>query len=158
MKHSEIKKHIQEGWIRVLFTMQVQGNDNKAVDKSLRKQIDELVKVGKEVETRISSPQLIEESKKWYSQYSEIDMLLTDPAKILDALLDYMVTSVEIIEPNEIVIKSKTHQNRLNDLALKFRETERAVLFLSAQNKMLQRELDELTENSKTKSIKKKKK
>ena len=53
MKNSEIKKHVEDGWIQVLFTMQVQGNNNKEVDKVLRKQIDDIFKLGKEIEARI---------------------------------------------------------------------------------------------------------
>ena len=142
MKNSEIKKHIEEGWIRTLFTMQVQGNDNKGVDRTLRKQIDDVFKLGKEIEARISKADLVEESKNWYSQYAEVEILLKDPDTIFDILLDYMISSIEIIAPKDLIIKSKTHQDRLNDLALKFRETEKAVLYLSARNKILERELE----------------
>ena len=142
MKNSEIKKHIGEGWIQTLFTMQVQGNDNKGVDRTLRKQIDDIFKLGKEIEARISKTELVEESKNWYSQYAEIEILLKDPDIIFDILLDYMISSIEIIAPKDLTIKSKTHQDRLNDLALKFRETEKAVLYLSARNKILERELE----------------
>jgi hypothetical protein len=142
MKNSEIKKHIGEGWIQTLFTMQVQGNDNKGVDRTLRKQIDDIFKLGKEIEARISKTDLVEESKNWYSQYAEVEILLKDPDIIFDILLDYMISSIEIIAPKDLTIKSKTHQDRLNDLALKFRETEKAVLYLSARNKILERELE----------------
>lgn len=142
MKNSEIKKHIEEGWIQTLFTMQVQGNDNKGVDKTLRKQIDDIFKLGKEIEARISKADLVEESKNWYSQYAEVEILLKDPDTIFDILLDYMISSIEIIAPKELTIKSKTHQDRLNDLALKFRETEKSVLYLAARNKILERELE----------------
>jgi len=141
MKNSEIKKYIEDGWIRVLFTMQVQGNNDKEVNKVLRKQIEDIFKLGKEIEARISKPELIEESKNWYSQYSELEILLEDPDTIFDILLDYMISSIEIVSPKEITLKSKTHQDRLNDLALKFRETEKAVLYLSARTKILEREL-----------------
>jgi hypothetical protein len=142
MKNSEIKKHIEEGWIQALFTMQVQGNDDKGVDRTLRKQIDDVFKLGKEIEARISKVDLVEESKNWYSQYAEVEILLKDPDTIFDILLDYMISSIEIIAPKDLIIKSKTHQDRLNDLALKFRETEKAVLYLSARNKILERELE----------------
>ena len=142
MKNSEIKKHIEEGWIQTLFTMQVQGNDNKGVDKTLRKQIDDIFKLGKEIEARISKADLVEESKNWYSQYAEVEVLLKDPDTIFDILLDYMISSIEIIAPKELTIKSKTHQDRSNDLALKFRETEKSVLYLAARNKILERELE----------------
>ena len=142
MKNSEIKKYIEDGWIRILVTMQVQGNDNKGVDRTLRKQIDDVFKLGKEIEARISKTDLVEESKHWYSQYAEVEILLKDPDTIFDILLDYMISSIEIIAPKELTIKSKTHQDRLNDLALKFRETEKAVLYLSAKNKILERELE----------------
>ena len=142
MKNSEIKKHIEEGWIRTLFTMQVQGNDDKGVDRTLRKQIDDIFKLGKEIEARISKADLVEESKNWYSQYAEVEILLKDPDTIFDILLDYMISSIEIIAPKDLIIKSKTHQDRLNDLALKFRETEKAVLYLSARNKILERKLE----------------
>ncbi len=140
MKNSEIKRLISEGWVQVLFTMTVQGNDGKKVDEALRSQLNEMEKLGKIVESKISKPELIEKSKSWYSQFSEIEIMLDNPDKIFDILLDYMVNSVEIIAPDNLNINSQTYQDRLNDLAIKFRETEKAVLYLSARNKILERE------------------
>ena len=140
MKNSEIKRLISEGWVQVLFTMTVQGNDGKKVDEALRSQLNEMEKLGKIVESKISKPELIEKAKSWYSQFSEIEIMLDNPDKIFDILLDYMVNSVEIIAPDNLKINSQTYQDRLNDLAIKFRETEKAVLYLSARNKILERE------------------
>lgn len=140
MKNSEIKRLISDGWVQVLFTMTVQGNDGKKVDEALRSQLNEMEKLGKIVESKISKPELIEKSKSWYSQFSEIEIMLDNPDKIFDILLDYMVNSVEIIAPDNLKINSQTYQDRLNDLAIKFRETEKAVLYLSARNKILERE------------------
>ena len=140
MKNSEIKRLISDGWVQVLFTMTVQGNDGKKVDEALRSQLNEMEKLGKIVESKISKPELIEKSKTWYSQFSEIEIMLDNPDKIFDILLDYMVNSVEIIAPDNLNINSQTYQDRLNDLAIKFRETEKAVLYLSARNKILERE------------------
>ena len=140
MKNSEIKRLISDGWVQVLFTMTVQGNDGKKVDEALRSQINEMEKLGKIVVSKISKPELIEKSKTWYSQFSEIEIMLNNPDKIFDILLDYMVNSVEIIAPDNLKINSQTYQDRLNDLAIKFRETEKAVLYLSARNKILERE------------------
>ena len=140
MKNSEIKRLISDGWVQVLFTMTVQGNDSKKVDEALRSQLNEMEKLGKIVESKISKPELIEKSKTWYSQFSEIEIMLNNPDKIFDILLDYMVNSVEIIAPDNLKINSQTYQDRLNDLAIKFRETEKAVLYLSARNKILERE------------------
>ena len=140
MKNSEIKRLISDGWVQVLFTMTVQGNDSKKVDEALRSQLNEMEKLGKIVESKISKPELIEKSKTWYSQFSEIEIMLNNPDKIFDILLDYMVNSVEIIAPDNLNINSQTYQDRLNDLAIKFRETEKAVLYLSARNKILERE------------------
>ena len=140
MKNSEIKRLISDGWVQVLFTMTVQGNDSKKVDEALRSQLNEMEKLGKIVESKISKPELIEKTKSWYSQFSEIEIMLDNPDKIFDILLDYMVNSVEIIAPDNLKINSQTYQDRLNDLAIKFRETEKAVLYLSARNKILERE------------------
>ena len=123
-----------------LFSMTVQGNDSKKVDEAIRSQLNEIEKLGKVVESKISKPELIESSKNWYSQFSEIEIMLDNPDKIFDILLDYMINSVEIIAPDNLKVNSQTYQDRLNDLAIKFRETEKAVLYLSARNKILEKE------------------
>jgi len=140
MKTSQIKNLLSEGWVQVLFSMTVQGNDGKKVDEAIRSQLNEIKKLGKIIESKISKPELMEGSKNWYSQFSEIEIMLDNPDKIFDILLDYMVNSVEIIAPDNLNINSQTYQDRLNDLAIKFRETEKAVLYLSARNKILERE------------------
>ena len=140
MKTSQIKSLLSEGWVQVLFSMTVQGNDSKKVDEAIRSQLNEIEKLGKVVESKISKPELMEESKNWYSQFSEIEIMLDNPDKIFDILLDYMINSVEIIAPDNLKVNSQTYQDRLNDLAIKFRETEKAVLYLSARNKILEKE------------------
>jgi len=140
MKTSQIKSLLSDGWIQVLFSMSVQGNDSKKVDEALRNQIDQLEKLGKIVESKISKPELIDSSNNWYSQFAEIEIMLDNPDKIFDIILDYMVNSVEIIAPTKLNVNSQTYQDRLNDLAIKFRETEKVVLYLSARNKILEKE------------------
>ena len=153
MKQAQIKKLVKEGHIQILINLQVQGNNSEAIDKATRKQIDEIVLLGKEIRARISSPELIDQQKNWFSQYAEIEMLLPNSDIIFDLLLDYMVTNIEILAPKKIELKSETHQDRLNDLILKFRESEKTVLILAAQRKMLEAEVETL---KKPKSKKKK--
>jgi hypothetical protein len=147
MKQSEINKLTKEGHIQVLITIQVQGNDEAGVDKTTRKQIDEILKIGKEISAKIVSPQKIDKKIKWFSQYAEIELLLEDPDRIFDIILDYMVSSVEIIAPKKFTISTQTHQDRLNDLIIKMRESEKFILGLAAQKKVLEAEI----QNQKTK-------
>ncbi len=147
MKQSEINKLIKEGYIQVLITIQVQGNDETGVDKTTRKQIDEILEIGKEISAKIVSPQKIDKEIKWFSQYAEIEILLEDPDRVFDIILDYMVSSVEIIAPKEFTINTQTHQDRLNDLIIKMRESEKFILGLAAQKKVLEAEI----QNQKTK-------
>lgn len=155
MKQSEIKKLIKEGYIQILINLQVQGNNSEAIDKATRKQIDEIIDLGKEIRARISAPDLVDQQKGWFSQYAEIELLIPDSDIIFDILLDYMVTNIEILAPKKIELKSETHQDRLNDLILKFRESEKAILMLAAHRKMLEAEIAEL-KKPKSKSKKKK--
>ncbi|MBT6023489.1 hypothetical protein HOH11_02745 [Candidatus Woesearchaeota archaeon] len=147
MKQLEINKLIKEGYIQVLITIQVQGNDEAGVDKTTRKQIDEILEIGKEISAKIVSPQKIDKEIKWFSQYAEIEILLEDPDRVFDIILDYMVSSVEIIAPKEFTINTQTHQDRLNDLIIKMRESEKFILGLAAQKKVLEAEI----QNQKTK-------
>jgi predicted nucleic acid-binding Zn-ribbon protein len=147
MKQSEINKLTKEGYIQVLITIQVQGNDEAGVDKTTRKQIDEILEIGKEISAKIVSPQKIDKEIKWFSQYAEIEILLEDPDRVFDIILDYMVSSVEIIAPKEFTINTQTHQDRLNDLIIKMRESEKFILGLAAQKKVLEAEI----QNQKTK-------
>ena len=147
MKELEINKLIKEGYIQVLITIQVQGNDESGVDKTTRKQIDEILEIGKEISAKIVSPQKIDKEIKWFSQYAEIEILLEDPDRVFDIILDYMVSSVEIIAPKKFTISTQTHQDRLNDLIIKMRESEKFILGLAAQKKVLEAEI----QNQKTK-------
>tara|TARA_Y100000310_G_scaffold117795_1_gene116538 strand:+ start:236 stop:721 length:486 start_codon:yes stop_codon:yes gene_type:complete len=155
MKQVQIKKLVKEGHIQILINLQVQGNNSEAIDKATRKQIDEIVLLGKEIRARISSPELVDQQKTWFSQYAEIEMLLPNSDIIFDLLLDYMITNIEILAPKKIELKSETHQDRLNDLILKFRESEKTILILAAQRKMLEAEIETL-KKPKSKSKKKK--
>lgn len=156
MKQSEIKKLVKEGHIQILIHLQVQGNNSEAINKATRKQIDEIVDLGKELRARISSPELIDQEKGWFSQYAEIELLVPNSDTIFDIMLDYMVTNIEILAPKKINLKAETHQDRLNDLILKFRESEKAILLLAAHRKMLEAEVTELKKSKKKKSPKSK--
>ncbi len=156
MKQSEIKKLIKEGHIQILINLQVQGNNSEAIDKTTRKQIDEIIELGKEIRARISAPDLVDQEKGWFSQYAEIELLVPNSDTIFDIMLDYMVTNIEILAPNKIELKSETHQDRLNDLILKFRESEKAILLLASHRKMLESELEDLKKSKKKRSPKSK--
>ena len=70
MKQSEINKLTKEGYIQILITLQVQGNNSEAIDKTTRQQIDEILSTGKEITAKISSPMPIEGHKNWFSHYT----------------------------------------------------------------------------------------
>ncbi|MBS3149303.1 hypothetical protein J4455_01235 [Candidatus Woesearchaeota archaeon] len=99
----------------------------------------------------------IEETKKldkMFSTFAEIEIESQKLQDVLEFCFDYLPSSVEIIEPENINEKSTELAGFLNDLMLKLHEYNMVIRNLQAENKVIKMKLENssVSNNKKTPS------
>src|SRR3989344_5020599 len=100
---------------------------------------------------------IIEETKKldkMFSTFAEIEIESQKLQDVLEFCFDYLPSSVEIIEPENINEKSTELAGFLNDLMLKLHEYNMVIRNLQAENKVIKMKLENssVSNNKKTPS------
>lgn len=83
----------------------------------------------------IADSQEVEECM--YSVFAEVELWFADISKIGAFCLDYMPSSIEIIEPEELVFDAHELSNYFNDFQAKLHQLDMLAKNLQAQNKKL---------------------
>lgn len=93
----------------------------------------------------------IEETKKldkMFSTFAEIEIETQKLQDVLDFCFDYLPSSVEIIEPENINEKATDIAGFLNDLMLKLHEYNMVIRNLQAENKVMKNKIDNVNASS----------
>ncbi|MCD6477574.1 MAG: hypothetical protein J7K87_01090 [Candidatus Aenigmarchaeota archaeon] len=129
MHEAEIKDKIKKGWIKCWSMIEVMATDKKTTEQSLKNHIEKLKKekgiiVYKEkfdsIE-EVKSP--FKNIEKAYSQVVEIEFIIENFKNLVDFVILYGPSTVEIMEPDKIETKIGDAQeilNRLSTLLHKF--------------------------------------
>ena len=81
--------------------------------------------------------------KEVWSTFSEIEVYFNDVNKVVGFCIDYLPSSVEILEPAKVNVESYKFADILNDLIGKLHQYETVIRNLRANNVILKRKLGE---------------
>jgi hypothetical protein len=115
MKESQIKGHLQKGWIRAIVTFEVVGKPAKHVEQSLKEYLDNIRKDERIIFLREEREPAVEHDGV-YSAISETELLVKSLETFTWLCINFSPASVEILEPDEHRIKARDVTNWLNDL------------------------------------------
>jgi hypothetical protein len=119
----QIKKKIEEGWIRVWAAIEVMAVNKDVTKKALKKHLEKLKKekgihIFKEKFDKIEKvehpPRNIKEA---YSQVVEIEFIIDGIRNLVHFVFLYGPSAVEILEPSTIKSKIGEVQDMLNTIA-----------------------------------------
>lgn len=97
----------------------------------------------------------IAETKKYekmFSTFAELELEFKDLISVLNFCFDYLPSSVEIIQPENINERSVDFAGFINDLMLKLHEYNIVIRNLQAENKVLKMKLEPTSSNNKKNS------
>ena len=129
MKESDIvsRELLEEGWIKVWMIFEVQAAVKDVCESALKTHIDELgsqdyVKIIEKSFTGVDNIEAPEGLKsrgvtKLYTQICEVTLMARDFEGVMNAVINYAPTAVEIVAPEKITITMRDAQNALVSVA-----------------------------------------
>ena len=116
--------------------VEVAGRPKEHVEDSIKLVLDNIKKEKgiKPIKMKIFKPKEVD---TYFSSFAELELEFEDPAYLVGMCFDYLPSSVEIIEPEELNIDSQDMAGLLNDLLSKLHNASMAVSRLSAENNNL---------------------
>jgi len=117
LKEKEIKEKLQNGWIQANFIFEVIGKPADYVEESLKNLLDVLEKEknAKVIRRDQHKSEVYEETL--FSTFAEVTILVENLRRFMNIIYDYMPSSIEIVEPQEIKIKYLDLNVVMNELA-----------------------------------------
>jgi hypothetical protein len=136
MKEKEIREKIEKGYIHFSSIIEVLGKPKEHVKETI-KQYVEKIKKNKNftiLDEQYSEPK---EQDDLFSTFVELEALAKNSAEILFFCFDYMPSSIEIIQPEEITYRKNEFSGFLNDMQARLHAIDMALKQYKSRNTML---------------------
>lgn len=138
---------MSEKKIRTKVIIEVIGSPKEHVEKTLSMVINK-IKDEKYLEVvKAVSVDAKETEKKFWSAFSELELNFDNIERLIDFCFNYMPSSIEIIEPTDLLMKAKEINDMLNDVLAGLHKYEMVLKNIHAQNILLKREIDKKKES-----------
>ncbi len=152
---TNIKEKLTRGWIQVNFIFEVIGKPADYVEESLKNLLDVLEKEKNAIVIkREQRPSEVYE-ETLFSTFAEVTILIENLRRFMNIVFDYMPSSIEIVEPQEIKVKYADLNLVMNELANNLHRNDLEMKKIQFERNFLSRKLEEL--NSKLRETKEKK-
>ncbi len=122
MKESQIREHMQKGWIRCIITFEVVGKPAKHVDEALTAYIENIKKDHRIIVLAEERAPVEEADEKLFSAFSEEEVIVKNLETLTWLSINFSPASIEILEPDELVLPARDVTNWLNDLIANMHE------------------------------------
>ncbi|MFA6089011.1 MAG: hypothetical protein WC755_04045 [Candidatus Woesearchaeota archaeon] len=137
-KKFNVNEMLKEGGVLVRVIVELQGGPKEHIVKTMELLIS-AVKIDYNVVNTIPNDVIeLEGNKGIFSIFCEFEMAFENNSKLIDFCFDFTPTSVEIIEPEQSILKAQELTNLLNDVVNHLHKGGEIVKQVSAQNKILQ--------------------
>ena len=155
MKEYEIKEKIENGNILCRIIIEIAGSPKEHVEKTIDLVIESIKQV-KDVEIIKSEKFPAEEQEipgqkvtkaKIFSTFAETELLVKDMQTLIALCFEYMPSSIEMIEPENMKITSQTAATFLNDLLARLHQTDMILKNKNAENTILKQNASALLQN-----------
>lgn len=150
MKEVEIRRHLDEGWIRAKMIFEIAGKPQAHVEKTMKGIADKFEKENLKL-IQMTIHRANEVGEGIYSSFTETDFLVSRISYLFGFLVDYMPSSIEIIEPDNLTETTANISDVLNDMMQKFHQYDNAFKSLYVKNVNLQNQLANSGKNKKKK-------
>ena len=144
-----IKSKITDGWVHCSFIVEMMGKPQEHLQKTLKNYVENLKK-DKKIEfinEDYAEPEPVEKSTL-FTTFVELEVLMKDLNKVIDFCFDFMPSSVEIIEPTQLILKNESINGLLNDLQARLHKVDMILKNQTQENKILKKNSSLLVQNS----------
>jgi hypothetical protein len=113
MNNKEINQKISEGMIHIRTIIEVAGKPKKYVEDTLK---DYVKKIKSSYSVTSEHFEKATEKENFFSSFVELEILMKNAEAIIFFSFDYMPASIEILEPETLILKNNELSGFLNDL------------------------------------------
>ena len=89
----------------------------------------------------------VEQKDGFFSAFAELEIISEDLQALIGFCFDYMPSSVEIVAPEEMIMKQVEITNTINDLQAKLHNLDMAIKTTRSENDFLRRNMNSLVRN-----------
>ncbi|MFZ5955815.1 MAG: hypothetical protein ACOYT4_05300 [Nanoarchaeota archaeon] len=110
---------MSEKKVSAIIIVEVAGRPAEHIKEALKNHVEQL-KFDKNIEVisvEIREPKRIEIEEEMYSCFAEVEIKVTNFTKLLEIIFDYMPSSIQILEPEELNFNLNDATAFTNDLA-----------------------------------------
>jgi hypothetical protein len=134
----------KEGWMKTRLIIEIAGSPKENVDKAmvlLGEKFGEGVSEMKVRKTSVKEPQQIKGHEKVWSGFIEFEVDVKDLPTAFGIVFDYLPSSIEIVEPDQLLVQIADINVIINDLAARLHQYDAALKMLRAENFALKKKL-----------------
>ncbi|MDD3264198.1 MAG: hypothetical protein PHT94_04875, partial [Candidatus Nanoarchaeia archaeon] len=99
-----VEEKLEKGYIRSRMIFEIVGKPKEHVKETMEKYISEISKVNDIIEYDLLD--VVETEDNFFSAVAELDFLLKDINQMFHLCFQYMPSSIEIIEPESVIMKN----------------------------------------------------
>jgi len=119
--------------------IQMMGSPKKHIEETLGVYVDKIKDEHKNIKVVKEDRSKAEKDGDMYKVFTELEIDTKSASDLVWFCFDYMPSSVEIIEPDEIIYDSRDFTDFLNDLQAKLHKLDTVVKNLSAENQVVKK-------------------
>ena len=142
----EEKLIAEQTHIRCKIIIEVLGKPKDHVENSIRDYVEKIKKDPELIVMNADFSEAAEKNRLW-AVFVELDMVIKGVSKLIGFCFDYMPSSIEIIKPEEFVVKKSTVENFINDLQARLHNVDMIVKKQKNENTFLKKNLSKAASN-----------
>ena len=153
MKSNEIKKLLEEGYLKIRVIFEIIGRPKEHIEQTIKAYIENIKT--KETDIHVLSEDYEpaeelegEDKEGLFGVMAEVEMLVPNIQKLTWLVINFSPASVEVLEPSELTLDQRTIGEWITDMLAKLHEIGMFQKSIASQNEGLIRNFNAMTRNA----------
>ncbi len=145
-KQEEIKEKLSKGYLKCHFIFEVVGKPADYIEQIMEMLLKELEKEPNVliISKSFNKSTNYQDTQELFTTFAETELLIENFKRLIQIIFDYMPTSIEILEPDEIKMKIQDYNLLVNELANNLHSRDIAAKKILFEKDVLFRKLQEI--------------
>ncbi len=133
--------------IRCSIIIEVLGKPKEHVERAVREYVEK-IKIDSDIIVMKADFADAREKEGLWATFVELDVVVKGIPKLISFCFDYMPSSVEILKPEDFVMKKSTVEDLLNDLQARLHQVDMIIKKQKNENEFLKHNLNKAVSNA----------
>ena len=147
LSEPETREYLDKKWVLSRLILQIAGKPKEHIEKTLNALIDDIKKYEQiKLVKSVTEPPEKDEQDIW-TTYAELEIVTKNLEVLTEFCMEYMPSSVEILEPENALASASAVTNFLNDFMAKLHDVSMRLKNVNAKNEILNKNAGALLSN-----------